>query len=162
MFNWQQYRHIESPGWKLSWTWAKTEVIWTMVGAQTTVQGDCSLLRSDPLPHCCDRQPVVIDLLPSAPWNLKLANCCKGGVLPSFGQDPANALSVFQLRVGSAGTSNTTVRLPQDFRLSTPSGSGYTCSPALVVEESKFADADGRRFTEAFSKLMTNSSPRLT
>ncbi|KAF3540599.1 hypothetical protein F2Q69_00025190 [Brassica cretica] len=42
MFNFQKYRHIPSPGWTLGWKWAKKEVIWSMVGAQTTEQGDCS------------------------------------------------------------------------------------------------------------------------
>ncbi|KAG0570694.1 hypothetical protein M758_6G174000 [Ceratodon purpureus] len=150
MFNWQQYRHIEAPGWKLSWAWETKEIIWSMLGAQTTVQGDCSNFRTNPLPHCCDKRPVVIDLLPSAPQSMKVSNCCTGGVLPSFGQDPDNALAAFQITVGLAGNTNTTVKLPQNFTLSTPYGSGYTCSPAFKVEKSKFADADGRRFTEAF------------
>nr|VDC92931.1 unnamed protein product [Brassica rapa] len=38
MFNFQKYRHIPSPGWTLGWKWAKKEVIWSMVGAQTTEQ----------------------------------------------------------------------------------------------------------------------------
>jgi hypothetical protein len=145
MFNWQEYRHIEAPGWKLSWAWQTKEVVWSMLGAQTTVQGDCSAFHTD-------KRPVVIDLLPSAPQSMQVPNCCTGGVLPSFGQDPDNALAAFQVTVGQAGTTNTTVKLPQNFTLLTPSGPGYTCSPALQVEKSKFADADGRRFTEAFSK----------
>ncbi|KAH0746286.1 hypothetical protein KY285_007943 [Solanum tuberosum] len=31
MNNFQMYRHIMSPGWTLGWTWAKKEVIWTMI-----------------------------------------------------------------------------------------------------------------------------------
>ncbi|GMN21998.1 hypothetical protein TIFTF001_045587, partial [Ficus carica] len=42
MYNFQQYRHIQAPGWTLGWTWAKKEVIWSMMGGQTTEQGDCS------------------------------------------------------------------------------------------------------------------------
>ncbi|KAK1576197.1 hypothetical protein Q3G72_011774 [Acer saccharum] len=30
--NIQMYRQIMSPGWTLGWTWAKKEVIWSMVG----------------------------------------------------------------------------------------------------------------------------------
>lgn len=152
MYNWQQYRHITAPGWRLSWAWAKQEIIWTMLGAQTTFQGDCSAIRADPLPHCCDRKPVVIDLLPSADQSLKVANCCTGGVLPSFSQDPDHALSSFQITVGKAGTSNTSVELPRTFALSTPMGSGYTCGPAVKVKKSLFPSADGRRFTAAMSE----------
>jgi hypothetical protein len=47
LFNWQQYRHIELPGWILSWTWASKEVIWTMLGAEAMTQGDCSQFHSD-------------------------------------------------------------------------------------------------------------------
>lgn len=151
MFNWQMYRHIEAPGWQLSWAWAKNEIIWSMLGAQTTMQGDCSMFHSNPLPHCCDRRPVVIDLLPLPPESMRIANCCKGGVLPSFGQDPENALAVFQVAVGGAGNTNTTVVLPENFTLSSSSsGPGYTCSPAMQVPKSQFLAPDGRRSTEAF------------
>ncbi|KAL0364773.1 UNVERIFIED_CONTAM: COBRA-like protein 4 [Sesamum angustifolium] len=63
MNNFQMYRHIMSPGWTLSWGWAKKEVIWSMVGAQTTEQGDCSKFKGN-VPHCCKRNPTVVDLLP--------------------------------------------------------------------------------------------------
>ncbi|XP_071712823.1 uncharacterized protein [Rutidosis leptorrhynchoides] len=39
MYNFQQYRHISPPGWTLGWKWAKKEVIWSMMGSQTTEQG---------------------------------------------------------------------------------------------------------------------------
>ncbi|KAK6155291.1 hypothetical protein DH2020_009539 [Rehmannia glutinosa] len=51
IFNFQQYRHIQAPGWTLGWTWAKKEVIWTMMGGQTTEQGDCSRFKGN-IPHC--------------------------------------------------------------------------------------------------------------
>lgn len=38
IINYQQYRRIQAPGWTLGWTWAKKEVIWTMMGGQTTEQ----------------------------------------------------------------------------------------------------------------------------
>lgn len=153
MFNWQQYRHIDLPGWKLSWAWGGGEIIWTMVGAQTTFQGDCSHFQTEPLPHCCDNKPVVIDLLPTAAPNLRIANCCRGGVLTSFGQDSKNAVASFQVKVGQAGTTNTSVVLPHNFTILTPSGPGYSCSPAVQVKKSIFPADDGRRFTEAFSKF---------
>ncbi|KAM7278962.1 hypothetical protein ACFE04_006096 [Oxalis oulophora] len=89
MYNFQQYRHIQSPGWQMGWTWAKKEVIWGMVGAQTTEQGDCSRFKGPDPPHCCKKRPTVVDLLPGTPYNQQTANCCKGGVLSSWIQDPA-------------------------------------------------------------------------
>ncbi|GFZ19209.1 COBRA-like extracellular glycosyl-phosphatidyl inositol-anchored protein family [Actinidia rufa] len=102
MFNFQQYRHIQAPGWTLGWTWAKKEI----------------------------------------------ANCCKGGVINSWVQDPSNAASSFQVSVGAAGTTNKTVRVPKNFTLRAP-GPGYTCGPAKIVKPTKFVTQDGRRVTQA-------------
>ncbi|XP_042418645.1 COBRA-like protein 1 [Zingiber officinale] len=150
MFNFQQYRHIQAPGWTLGWTWAKKEVIWSMVGAQTTEQGDCSRFKGN-IPHCCKKDPTVVDLLPGTPYNMQIANCCKGGVINSWAQDPANAASSFQVSVGVAGTTNKTVRVPKNFTLKAP-GPGYTCGIAKIVKPTKFVTQDGRRTTQA---LMT-------
>lgn len=60
MHNFQQYRHIPSPpGWTLGWNWAKKEVIWAVVGGQTTEQGDCSKWKAGS-PHCCIRTPPLL------------------------------------------------------------------------------------------------------
>lgn len=150
MYNFQQYRHIQAPGWSLGWTWSKKEVIWSMVGAQTTEQGDCSKYKGN-IPHCCKKDPLVVDLLPGTPYNQQIANCCKGGVINSWVQDPANAASSFQVSVGAAGTTNKTVRVPKNFTLRAP-GPGYTCGPAKIVKPTKFITADKRRVTQA---LMT-------
>lgn len=150
MFNFQQYRHIQAPGWTLGWTWAKKEVIWSMMGGQTTEQGDCSKYKGN-TPHCCKKDPTVVDLLPGTPYNQQIANCCKGGVINSWVQDPANAASSFQVSVGAAGTTNRTVRLPKNFTLKAP-GPGYTCGPAKIVRPTKFVSADKRRTTQALSK----------
>ncbi|XP_039137140.1 COBRA-like protein 1 [Dioscorea cayenensis subsp. rotundata] len=147
MFNFQQYRHIQTPGWTLGWTWAKKEVIWSMVGAQTTEQGDCSKYKAN-IPHCCKKDPSVVDLLPGTPYNMQIANCCKGGVINSWVQDPANAAASFQVSVGAAGTTNKTVRVPKNFTLKAP-GPGYTCGIAKVGKPTKFTTADGRRTTQA-------------
>ncbi|KAF8052082.1 hypothetical protein N665_1612s0011 [Sinapis alba] len=147
MFNFQKYRHIPSPGWTLGWKWAKKEVIWSMVGAQTTEQGDCSKYKGN-IPHCCKKDPTVVDLLPGTPYNQQIANCCKGGVLNSWVQDPGNAASSFQISVGAAGTTNKTVRVPRNFTLMGP-GPGYTCGPAKVVRPTKFVTTDTRRTTQA-------------
>ncbi|XP_020106674.1 COBRA-like protein 1 [Ananas comosus] len=150
MYNYQQYRHIQAPGWILGWTWAKKEIIWSMVGGQATEQGDCSKFKGS-IPHCCKRDTTIVDLLPGTPYNMQIANCCRGGVISSWVQDPATAASSFQLIVGQAGTTNKTVRVPKNFTLRAP-GPGYTCGAAKVVKPSKFVSPDGRRTTQA---LMT-------
>ncbi|KAK3004862.1 hypothetical protein RJ639_019530 [Escallonia herrerae] len=151
MFNFQQYRHIQAPGWSLGWTWAKKEVIWSMVGAQTTEQGDCSKYKGN-IPHCCKKDPTVVDLLPGTPFNQQIANCCKGGVINSWVQDPNNYASAFQVSVGAAGTTNKTVRVPKNFTLRAP-GPGYTCGPAKVGKPTKFVTADQRRVTQAMIRI---------
>ncbi|KAJ4762944.1 hypothetical protein LUZ62_028004 [Rhynchospora pubera] len=150
MNNFQMYRQIMSPGWTLGWSWAKKEVIWSMVGAQATEQGDCSKFKGN-IPHCCKRTPTVVDLLPGVPYNQQIANCCKGGVIAAYGQDPAAAVSAFQVSVGLAGTTNKTVKLPKNFTLLGP-GLGYTCGPAKIVPSTVYWTPDHRRKTQA---LMT-------
>ncbi|XP_062106459.1 protein COBRA-like [Humulus lupulus] len=145
--NFQAFRHFESPGWSLGWTWAKKEIIWSIMGSQTTEQGDCSKFKGN-IPHCCKKSLTIVDLLPGTPYNQQIANCCKGGVLSSWMQDPANAVASFQLSVGSAGTSRKTVTLPKNFTLKAP-GTAYTCGPAKIVEPTKFLSADRRRVTLA-------------
>ncbi|KAL9663337.1 hypothetical protein QQ045_028177 [Rhodiola kirilowii] len=148
--NFQLYRHIQPPGWTLGWTWAKKEIIWSMVGSQTTEQGDCSKYKGN-VPHCCKKNPTVVDLLPGAPYNQQIANCCKGGVISSMVPDPDNTVSSFQVTVGAANTTNTTVRLPKNFTLLAP-GPGYTCGPVKIVKPTRFQTADKSGLTRA---LMT-------
>ncbi|CAK9163509.1 unnamed protein product [Ilex paraguariensis] len=147
MNNFQMYRHIHTPGWTLGWGWAKKEVIWSMVGAQATEQGDCSKFKGN-APHCCLRNPIIVDLLPGVPYNQQISNCCKGGVLASWGQDPSASVSAFQVSVGLSGTSNKTVKLPKNFTLLGP-GLGYTCGPAKIVPSTVFLTADQRRKTQS-------------
>eukprot|EP00252_Welwitschia_mirabilis_P002939 TRINITY_DN12943_c0_g1_i1.p1 TRINITY_DN12943_c0_g1~~TRINITY_DN12943_c0_g1_i1.p1 ORF type:complete len:484 (+),score=54.19 TRINITY_DN12943_c0_g1_i1:61-1452(+) len=148
LHNFQQYRHVPSPpGWTLGWVWAKKEVIWSMSGAQTTEQGDCSKWHGN-IPHCCKKNPTVVDLLPGVPYNMQFTNCCKGGALASWAQDPPNSIASFQISVGNAGTSNKTVKLPKNFTLKAP-GPGYTCGPAKKVTPSIFLAPDKRRSTQA-------------
>lgn len=148
------FRHITSPGWTLGWTWAKKEVIWSMVGAQVTAQGDCSKFKAN-IPHSCKKTPSVVDLLPGVPMNQRFSDCCKSGVMASWGQDPSAAVSAFQLSVGHSGTSNKTVTPPKNFYLLGP-GPGYTCSAATIVPPSVSFSPDGRRTTQAMSKFTSS------
>ncbi|KAI7751699.1 hypothetical protein M8C21_003168 [Ambrosia artemisiifolia] len=148
IYNFQKYRYISPPGWTLSWTWAKKEVIWSMMGGLAIEQGDCSKFKGA-IPYSCKKTPTVVDLLPGTPYNQQIANCCKGGVISVRGLDPNNSISSFQLSVGIAGTTNKTVKLPKNFTLLAP-GPGYTCGPAVVGKPTKFITPDGRRVTQAF------------
>lgn len=167
LYNYQQYRHIQAPGWRLGWVWAKKEVIWAMTGGQATEQGDCSRFKASVLPHCCRRDPEVVDLLPGAPYNTQTANCCRGGVLASWAQDPSDAVASFQVSVGQAVSTNRTVKVPRNFTLLAP-GPGYTCGAAKLVKPTKFMSPDGRRSTQAhmtwnvtctYSQFLAQRSP---
>ncbi|XP_047080119.1 COBRA-like protein 2 [Lolium rigidum] len=148
IYNYQKYRHIQAPGWHLGWVWAKKEIIWSMLGGQAVEQGDCSHFKGN-IPHCCKKNPVTVDLLPGVPFNVQVANCCKGGVLSSWVQDPVSAVASFQITVGRSGTSNKTVRAPKNFTLKAP-GPGYTCGVAQTMKPpTKFISPDGRRTTQA-------------
>nr|GFC81466.1 COBRA-like protein 6 [Tanacetum cinerariifolium] len=76
------------------------------------------------LPHCCKREPVIVDLLPGAPYNMQVQNCCKAGVLSSINQDPTNSMASFQMNV------ETLEMTAYDFNIGVP---GYTCGNATKV-----------------------------
>jgi hypothetical protein len=118
-----------------------------MVGGQATEQGDCSKFKGN-IPHCCKKTPAIVDLLPGTPYNQQISNCCRGGVISAWAQDPATAISSFQISVGQSGTTNTTVRAPRNITLKAP-GPGYTCGPAKLVKPSRFISADKRRKTQS-------------
>lgn len=148
LFNFQLYRHIDHPGWKMSWTWRGDEVIWNMWGAETTDQGNCSRFRGKQLPYCCEKTPVIVDLMPGAPYNLQTANCCKGGVLSSMTQDMSKYGATFQMNV-AASTKSSDFVMPQNFTLGL---AGYSCGKPFEVSPSKFYTDGGRRRTQALSK----------
>ncbi|KAG7588516.1 COBRA plant [Arabidopsis suecica] len=141
-YNYQKQRSV--PGWKMSWRWTRKEVIWSMVGARTTQQGDCSMFKGN-IPHSCVHKPTVVDLLPRTPYNQQIANCCKSGVLKP------GLESAFQISVGKAGSSVKTARMPANFMFTAPKQQ-YICGPSKNVRPTRFITADKRRTTTA---LMT-------
>ncbi|KAL9681764.1 hypothetical protein QQ045_013552 [Rhodiola kirilowii] len=145
--NYQLFRHIESPGWKLQWTWQGDEVIWSMEGSVATQRGRGGLCNSNNPPHCCLKRPSIVDLPLGAPYNVQVANCCRGGVLSTITQDNTTYLASFQMNVGSIGSSNvSTYIMPTEFDIGVP---GYTCGQPVEVAPSRFPAYGGRRYTEA-------------
>ncbi|KAL5992941.1 hypothetical protein ACLOJK_013860 [Asimina triloba] len=149
IFNNQLYRHIEKPGWRLGWTWPRNEVIWTMWGAEATERGNCSRFKDGVLPHCCKKKPVIIDLLPNAPYNQQEKNCCRGGVISSLMQNPATRAASFKLAVGGA-ISGDSLSPPVNFSLGLP---GYSCGATAHVPPTPFSEDGGRRTTHAISDM---------
>ncbi|XP_020262596.1 COBRA-like protein 7 [Asparagus officinalis] len=91
IFNYQLYRHVETPGWKLGWAWSGEEVIWDIRGAEATEQG--------------------------APYRMQTQNCCRGGVLSSMTQDMTKYVASFQMNVGSKDSMRL---MPSNFSLAIP------------------------------------------
>ncbi|CBI29736.3 unnamed protein product, partial [Vitis vinifera] len=149
IINYQLYRHIETPGWKLSWTWPGDEVIWDMWGALAHEQGNCSEFKGEQLPYCCEKTPLILDRGPGTPFNKQVANCCRDGLLTSMIQDPSKHGAMFQMNVGTASSNVSDMTMPRNFSLGVP---GYTCGDPFQVPPSRFPEEGGRRWTQA---LMT-------
>ncbi|KAF3619884.1 COBRA-like protein 6 [Capsicum annuum] len=137
----------EQPVWKLRWRWHGKEVTWDMRGAETTEQGDCSAVRGSP--QCCEKEPVIVDLLPRVSYNMQTANCCKGRVLTSMTQDPERYGASFEMGIGSASDDGSSPRIPENFILGIPR---YTYGQPFPVPPSKFSVDKGRRKTKAVGK----------
>ncbi|KAK3184847.1 hypothetical protein Dsin_032133 [Dipteronia sinensis] len=135
-----------NPKHSLSWAWAADEVIWSMWGAEATEQGNCYAFKAT-VPHCCEKRPVIIDLLPGTPYTQQTKNCCKGGVLTSMSQDPSKSFSTFQMNIGGV-LNYTGFTMPVNFSLGVP---GYTCGDPFEVPPSRFSPDKGRRWTQALS-----------
>ncbi|KAH7532346.1 hypothetical protein FEM48_Zijuj04G0010200 [Ziziphus jujuba var. spinosa] len=155
--NFQLFRHIEKPGWKLGWTWKEDEVIWNMWGAEATEQGNCSKFigGGGKLPHCCEKNPTIVDLMPGAPYNMQVSNCCKGGVLTSMVQDYSKSLAAFRMVIGSFSNNITNINMPFNFSLGLP---GYSCGDPFHVPPTKFSHDGGRRFTQALGEYKTRNT----
>ncbi|XP_023157538.1 uncharacterized protein [Zea mays] len=158
--NYQMYRHIERPGWRLSWSWAGKEVIWSTTGAETTEQGDCSRVGSGgSRPHCCQKRPVMVDLPPGTPYNMQVANCCRGGVLSSLVQSDLTSAAAFQMVVGEFALARDSggkePEKPWQFDMGVP---GYTCSNATTVAPTRIK-VDKNRYVQALRDLLVLAVP---
>lgn len=147
--NYYQYRHISKPGWKLGWTWAKKEVIWSMNGAFATDRGNCTGF-TDQIPHSCNRNPVIADLDPDVSLDKRSEHCCHGGLLSAQAVDSSNSFSSFELKVGNLGRGSLG-QAPNNLILMAPGG-GYTCSPLLDTDPTMSLDFGGQK-QPAFSKF---------
>lgn len=153
IINYQLYRHIEPPGWQLSWAWQGDEVIWDMWGALAHDQGNCSEFKGKQLPYCCEKTPLILDRGPGTPYNKQVANCCRDGLLTSMIQDPTKYTAMFQMNVGTASANASGFSMPGNFSLGIL---GYTCGAPFEVPPSRFSEEGGRRWTQALSKFFTS------
>ncbi|KAG6390679.1 hypothetical protein SASPL_148418 [Salvia splendens] len=111
--NYYQYRHVEKPGWKLGWAWAKDEVIWAISGAIATKQGHCKP-STDVKPHCCSPHPLIV------------ATTIEGGLLAAWAINPHTSYSSFDITIGNLDQNRTAYRPPLNLTLTAPTR-GYTC-----------------------------------
>ncbi|XP_034682075.1 COBRA-like protein 1 [Vitis riparia] len=145
--NYYQYRHVEKQGWKLGWTWAEDEVIWSMSGAFATQQGNCSSFIFQ-TPHSCLKNPVIVDLEPTAAPENMTEDCCHGGILSAWAIIPSNSFSSFEIMVGNL-EGNTHGNKPLNLTLMAP-GPGYTCSPIEDTDPTVSLVIGGRREIQVF------------
>uniref|UniRef100_A0A453CJE1 COBRA-like protein n=1 Tax=Aegilops tauschii subsp. strangulata TaxID=200361 RepID=A0A453CJE1_AEGTS len=160
--NYQLYRHIERPGWRLSWVWAGDEFISDVIGAETTERGNCTGRHgaNGAPPHCCEKQPVMADLLPGAPYNRQSANCCRGGVLSSVTQNNRTATSQFDMYiVNFALDEHGDPKMPTTFSIGVP---GYTCSNATNVPATRSKVDEQRCLTPRALRPCRSSGARST
>lgn len=148
--NYYQYRHVDKPGWKLGWTWAKNETILSMAGAFATKQGNCSSFKFQTPPHSCEKSPVIADLMPDALSENKPDGCCHGGLLAAWAINPSKSFSSFEMTIGNLVT-NPNVQAPINLTLMAP-GPGYTCDLIEDTDPSVYSDIGGKRQLQAYSK----------
>ncbi|CAI9769055.1 unnamed protein product [Fraxinus pennsylvanica] len=145
--NYYQYRHVDNPGWKLGWTWEKNEVIWSMSGAFSVQQGNCSSFKFQ-VPHSCKKDPVIVDLMPDAQPQNRTDGCCSGGILAAWAINPLMSYSSFEVTVGNL-EQNTTGYRPLNLTLMAP-GPGYTCSQVMDIDPTVSSVIGGRRQEQVF------------
>ncbi|KAL5723186.1 hypothetical protein ACHQM5_006610 [Ranunculus cassubicifolius] len=139
-------QHSISPTKEIQIDWNPLPLRYVMCNSDRVADkfGDCHAFQGDYIPHCCSRDPEVVDLLPETPYNVRITNCCKGGILSSLSQDPSHAVNSFQLHVGLAGNSRKLFQMPSNFSLNAP-GSAYTCGNYEMVSPITSLNSDERR-----------------
>ncbi|KAL8188641.1 hypothetical protein R6Q57_029661 [Mikania cordata] len=143
--NYYQYRQIDSPGWKLGFTWTNNEIIWSISGAIATHRGNCTSFK-DEIPHCCMQTPEIVDLMPD---DHSPENCCRGGLLAASAINPTQSSSSFDIVVGNLQVGNFSVFMPVNLTLLAP-GRGYTCSPIQETQPTVSLVLGGRRDEQVF------------
>ncbi|KAK9987874.1 hypothetical protein SO802_028113 [Lithocarpus litseifolius] len=116
-----------------------------MSGAIATQQGNCTTFKFQ-TPHCCKKDPVIVDLMPEALPQNRSEDCCRGGLLSPWAIDPSNSFSSLEMKVGNLA-GNFPAYKPQNLTLMA-SGPGYTCGPVLVTDPTVptvTSDIGGRR-----------------
>ncbi|XP_026395554.1 COBRA-like protein 2 [Papaver somniferum] len=146
--NYYQYRHVEKPGWALGWSWAKGEIIWSMIGAFATQQGNCSAFKNQMIPHSCKKNPTIADLMEDAKAEKRSDNCCHGGLLSAWAIDSSKSFSSFEIVVGNL-EGNSSGHMPRNLTLMAP-GPGYTCGAFGDTDPTIYLDNDGRREMQVF------------
>ncbi|BAT86742.1 hypothetical protein VIGAN_05004900 [Vigna angularis var. angularis] len=165
IYNFQLFRHVEEPGWRLGWAWKGDEVIWSMLGAEAKEQGNCTRFRGQQKPHCCKKEPVIIDLMPGTPYNMQTANCCKAGILTSLKQDHTKLGATFQMNYVKPSDSGPGFTMPENFTLGIP---GYSCGTPFQVPPTMFTK-DGHRWQQVletwnvtciYSQFLASPAPK--
>ncbi|KAK3029029.1 hypothetical protein RJ639_040081 [Escallonia herrerae] len=145
--NYYLYRHVDKPGWKLGWTWARNEVILSMSGAVATQQGNCSSFKVQK-PHSCEKDPIIIDLPESMQQN-RSEDCCRDGLLSAWSINPFKSFSSFEVTVGNVGGTSS-VSKPSSLTLRSP-GPGYTCGLIVDTDPTVSSVIGGRREEQVYN-----------
>ncbi|KAK3028642.1 hypothetical protein RJ639_037822, partial [Escallonia herrerae] len=144
--NYFLYRHVDKPGWKLGWTWARNEVILSMSGAVATQQGNCSSFKVQK-PHSCEKDPIIIDLPESMQQN-RSEDCCRDGLLSAWSINPFKSFSSFEVTIGNVGGTSS-VSKPSNLSLRSP-GPGYTCGLIADTDPTVSSVIGGRREEQVY------------
>lgn len=122
-----------------------------MSGAFAAEQGDCSPSSFKfQKPHCCKKDPDIVDLMPHAmPQNMS-QDCCRGGLLSAWAIEPSQSFSSFEMTVGNL-EGNSSGNRPVNLTFLAP-GPGYTCSKVIDTDPTVSSVIGGRREEQVYSK----------
>lgn len=99
----------------------------------------------------------MVDLPPGTPYNMQVANCCRGGVLSSLVQSNVTSTAAFQMVVGQYALATDgggkEPEKPWHFDIGVP---GYTCSNATTVAPTRYK-VDKNRYAQMLCKDFISS-----